>query len=217
LAWEGLPKRNEDLSLLNLEKSKYFVGELARIYPLARFYILGSCLEYGDLIGPVSDITIPEGDSFFARAKIQLHEFVDKLNINYIWYRPFFVYGKGQNINSLIPYLINSCENKTKIELNDFTNSHDFISVTDLTSAILTSSNSNYKGNINLGTGNLTSVMEIVKMITERYDIKFESQETPRSGMYSKSDLLLNEFSWKPRYLGIDGILEYYFGEKEHL
>jgi dTDP-6-deoxy-L-talose 4-dehydrogenase (NAD+) len=217
LAWEGLPKRDEDLSSLNLKKSHYFLGELANIYPLAHFYVFGSCLEYGDITGPVLDDSVPTGDSFFAQAKIKLHQYIDELNINYTWYRPFYVYGQGQNSNSLIPYLINSCENKKEIKLNSYSNSHDFINVYDLVSAVIASSKSNITGNINLGTGRLTSVIEIVKTITEHFGLAFDVKESPQEGLFSNSDLLINSFSWRPEYIGVEGISKYYFNGKNSL
>lgn len=217
LAWEGLPERGEDLSLLNLKKSQYFLGKLACIYPSAHFYVFGSCLEYGELIGPVLDDSVPNGDSFFAQAKIELHQYIDALNIKYIWYRPFYVYGKGQNSNSLIPHLINCCKNQKEIRLNSYSNSHDFINVNDLVSAVIASSKSNFTGNINLGTGTLTSVIEIVKTFTEYFGLEFDVKESPREGLFSNSDLLINAFSWRPKYIGVDGISNYYFNAEDSL
>jgi UDP-glucose 4-epimerase len=210
LAWEGLPDRSSEKSLLNLEMSKNFLSKLAEKGSL-QLNIVGSCLEYGALNGAVSDTEEPKGDDSFANAKIELHDFVKDLSLPYRWFRPFFIFGNGQSQTSLIPSLIANLKRSSSPEIRAINNSHDFISVDDVSKAIfLTSSNDSLLGEINIGTGILTPVGEIVKAFHAKFGVEFSQSFETIPGLFSNSLKLKTLTSWKPQFAGLDGIMKYY-------
>jgi UDP-glucose 4-epimerase len=81
-------------------------------------------------------------------------------------FRPFNIYGPGQDSSFFIPTIINQL-NGDKIELNDSRPKRDFIYIDDVIEAVLKSiiSDSNGLSIYNLGTGVSTSVADIVNMI----------------------------------------------------
>jgi nucleoside-diphosphate-sugar epimerase len=210
LAWEGLPDRSAEMNLLNLEISKNFLAKLVK-NGIQELNIIGSCLEYGDVNKLVSDTELPKGEDSFALAKIELNQYVKNLDVSYRWFRPFFIFGEGQNPNSLIPSLIANLANGLSPEIKAINNSHDFISVNDVAKAIhLASINSSVLGEINVGTGVLTPVGQIVEAFHEKYDLRFNYFFEPNPGLSSNSIKLMNFTNWKPEYVGLKGIIDYY-------
>ena len=81
-------------------------------------------------------------------------------------FRPFNIYGPGQNSAFFIPTIINQINNE-HIELNDSSPKRDFIHIDDVVGAVYNSILSNELSfeTYNIGTGISTSVGDIVKMI----------------------------------------------------
>ena len=81
-------------------------------------------------------------------------------------FRPFNIYGSGQNLAFIIPSIINQINNEY-IQLNDPTPKRDFIHIDDLVSAVYNSILSKQRSfeTYNLGTGISTSIGDIVEMI----------------------------------------------------
>jgi len=210
-AWQGLPLRNKEESDKNLIISKHFISALLEKSGGAQFNMLGSCLEYGDLIGSVSDETQPEGNDPFSSAKIELNDFMRNTGCQFRWFRPFYVYGLEQRKTSLIPHLIESFSSGNPVELKNYSNSHDFINVRDIAKAILLASKSDYFGPINIGTGVLTSVGEIVETFSENFQISAKIEYEISPGLFSESKILREKLTWQPEFSGIQGMLEYYF------
>ena len=208
-AWEGLPDRSYHVSRSNLELSKKFLNCFTS-EGTTEFNLMGSCLEYGDITGPVNDDAKPNGDSDFAKTKIELNEYIKSKKVNYKWYRPFYVYGSGQNSKSLFPTLINSVKTGKVAQFKSLSNSHDFISVEDLTKAIFEAShNKSIWGEINVGTGLIHSVGDIVENFYKLNGILFSEKYVNVPGLYSKSDKLNQILKWKPNTRTLQNILDY--------
>ena len=214
LSWEGLPDRGKHFSQVNLESSTRFLKAVSDAGEV-ELNVIGSCLEYGATTGPVSDSDIPDGNDDFALAKIAIHEFTKSLGVPYRWYRPFYIFGIGQSPKSLIPSIIAALSVGKEIEVKAMNNSHDFISVDDLASAIaISSTNNSIFGEINIGTGEPTCVGEILKVFHGYYGKKFDQTFSRDPGLFAKPDVLINDLHWKPVYVGAQGIIEYF---KENL
>jgi dTDP-6-deoxy-L-talose 4-dehydrogenase (NAD+) len=210
LSWEGLPDRGEHFSQVNLENSIRFLKAVSGNGEV-ELNVIGSCLEYGNTTGPVRDSEIPTGDDAFALAKIAIHEFTKSLGMPYRWYRPFYIFGIGQSPKSLIPSIIAALSMGKEIEVKAINNSHDFISVDDLASAIaISSANDSFFGEINVGTGELTCVGEILKEFHSYYGKTFNQSFSGNPGLIAKPDVLIRDFNWKPLYVGAHGIIEYF-------
>lgn len=210
LSWEGLPDRGEHFSKVNLENSIRFLKAVSGNGEV-ELNVIGSCLEYGTTTGPVRDSEIPTGDDAFALAKIAIHEFTKSLGMPYRWYRPFYIFGIGQSPKSLIPSIISALTMGKEIEVKAINNSHDFISVDDLARAIaISSANDSIFGEINIGTGELTCVGEILKEFHSYYGKTFNQSFSGNPGLFAKPEVLINDLHWKPIYVGAQGIIEYF-------
>ena len=209
LAWEGLPNRSAEMCLKNLQISENFLRSISAS-KVQELNIIGSCLEYGDIVGKVGDSQKPFGNDPFAKAKINLHSFVQELEIQFRWFRPFFIFGEGQNQNSLIPSLINNLALGISPEIRSINNSHDFIAVEDVARAILLSSkNPHLLGDVNIGTGVLTPVGDIARALHAKFNVEFSSSYKSMPGLFSDSLKLKELTSWKPEFKGLDGIMKY--------
>jgi len=210
LAWQGLPDRSTEYCQLNLKISKDFLAGITKMRKV-ELNVLGSCLEYGNTTGVVQDHTSPIGNDDFSKAKIELHSFVRSLGSKYRWYRPFYVYGKGQNPRSLMPTILKGIESRVGVEIRSLNNSHDFIAVEDVANAIYASSSvDEVEGEINIGTGVLTCVGEIVQALHSEYKMSFNQTYSSNPGLYADSIVLRRDISWSPSYSGLAGILDYY-------
>lgn len=109
LAWEGLPNY-EDLTHIerNLPNNYKFIKNLVS-NGLKDITITGTCFEYGMTDGCLHEDMKANPSNCYAIAKDNLRRFIEELkknyNFNYKWIRLFYMYGDGQNKNSLIALL----------------------------------------------------------------------------------------------------------------
>jgi dTDP-6-deoxy-L-talose 4-dehydrogenase (NAD+) len=109
LAWNGLP---------NYHSLHHFESELPRQYLFLRqliaaglpsLVVAGTCLEYGMQSGPLTEDTqtLPANPYAFAKDVLrrQLEFLQQSMPFTLTWTRLFYVYGSGQNANSLWPQL----------------------------------------------------------------------------------------------------------------
>jgi nucleoside-diphosphate-sugar epimerase len=129
---------------------------------------LGSCWEYRNPRGKVRESSVTEPMSAFSAAKISLHWFgrfmANDLGLDFIWLRPFYVYGIGQKSSSLIPYLIRNAREGRVPTVNNLGTKNDFVCVDDVARAISKASTSptGPYAVYNVGSGRLTSVRAVV-------------------------------------------------------
>jgi nucleoside-diphosphate-sugar epimerase len=210
LAWEGLPNRSAYYSQKNYNISLNLIQRITK-YTDIELNIVGSCLEYGDITGIVSEEIRPDGTDDFAKAKISLYRVIQELGVQYRWFRPFFMYGEGQSDQSLIPNLISKLKNNLPIQIKSMSNSHDFICVEDVANAIVKASRTDYSfGDYNLGTGASTSVGEIVELFHQELDVEFNMEYTKNLGLISDSKKIEQQIGWHPEFIGLAGIKNYY-------
>lgn len=121
-------------------------------------------------------------------------------------FRPFNIYGKGQNEEFLIPTIIKQAENG-KIVIRDDRPKRDYIHVEDVAEAIVKALNSiagTSVGKYNLGTGVSYSVKEIVDFVREIYQTKIDylctNEFRPNEVLDTVADIskIRNELGWSP-------------------
>lgn len=138
-------------------------------------------------------------------------------------FRPFNIYGPGQNLSFLIPSLF-SQSTSSSIKLKDSRPKRDFIYVQDVVDAIILSITSFSTGvNIfNLGSGSSVSIGELCLIIK---DLTQSNAIVEFSNEFRKGEVLetvanwskFNEHSgWKPKIALIDG-LGLYFSNLDEL
>ena len=181
LAWEGLPNLSEENNLRNLKISKKFLEILASS-GVKDFQIAGSCLEYGDLTGQISEEVIGENLSDFAATKIKLLEFIADLGVNYKWHRIFYSYGPFQHDNSLLSSAFLSAKNGISLKLSNPNISRDFIYVDDVAKAMSQLIETpGVSGIFNIGSGKGTLVKDLVDALNSKMGLEVQDQVVEKS------------------------------------
>ncbi len=119
LAWSGLPHYSD---LFHIEKNLYsnyfFIKNIIR-GGLKNILVAGTCFEYGMSKGCLSEEMETRPMNAYGLAKDTLRRFVEELSKKYLfvhkWVRIFYVYGKGQSQNAIIPQLERALARKQKI------------------------------------------------------------------------------------------------------
>lgn len=119
LSWQGLPNYKELFHIeRNLMFNYIFIKNMVK-NGLKNLSVIGTCLEYGMKEGCLSEDMITNPIVPYAIAKDTLRKFIEqlqkKMNFYFKWIRLFYVYGKGQNPNSLLPQLDRALDNNENV------------------------------------------------------------------------------------------------------
>jgi len=176
LTWRNLPNYENPLHITeNLLDSIKFIKYILQ-KNVSKIIITGTCYEYGLQNGMLSEDFNSEPTNSYSLAKDSLRKLTQylcaKLEVEFLWLRIFYPYGKGQNPNSLIPSLDRAIKNKDQsFNLSKGNQIRDFIKVEDVAQIILKLTDSP-KGNgiFNIGSGNPISIKEFIKAYVKRKD-----------------------------------------------
>ena len=106
LAWSGLPDYSFSKCRENFNINLQLLNLLTHT-GCKRIFFAGTCWEYGENQGKMSETFQSDYQNLFASFKTAVRLIGERLaktnDINLIWGRIFFVYGPGQRSNSLIP------------------------------------------------------------------------------------------------------------------
>ena len=175
-------------------------------------YIYGS-----DVSMPVSECTSPKPNNPYALSKYMAENlcnfYTTYKNMNINIFRPFNVYGKGQDKRFLIPEIMLQVERNTLIEVNTLKPKRDYIYIDDLVDGLISGMNSfNGLEIYNLGSGMSISVEEVINVIKKEANshVKYTSRNIERENEIndvvadiSKARELL---SWCPKISFDNGI-----------
>jgi nucleoside-diphosphate-sugar epimerase len=119
LAWEGLPNYKSSFHTeINLPRHKALLENLVS-NGLKDITVTGTCLEYGMQEGSLSEDMPALPSNSYAIAKNGLRIFIEQLQQQYSfsfkWIRLFYMYGKGQNENSLLSQLDKALQNGDEV------------------------------------------------------------------------------------------------------
>jgi CDP-glucose 4,6-dehydratase len=119
LSWDGLPNYDELYHFeRNLPDNYNFLKNLIQ-NGLSDLNIIGTCFEYGLQNGCLSEKNDAKPSTSYGIAKDTLRKFLNELKKKYPfkfkWIRPFYVYGRGQNENSLFGQLDKAILKKDKV------------------------------------------------------------------------------------------------------
>ena len=109
LAWQGLPNYNQNFHLeKNLPGHKLFLQNMIG-NGLKQLCVTGTCLEYGMKEGRLTEDMECKPVIPYAQAKNELRIYLESLqglhHFNLTWIRLFYMFGTGQNPNSLLSQL----------------------------------------------------------------------------------------------------------------
>jgi nucleoside-diphosphate-sugar epimerase len=114
LAWEGLPNYKADFHITeNLPRHFAFIKNLVQ-HGQQNITITGTCLEYGLQEGCLTEDmpTMPATAYAIAKDSLrkQLEQLRQQVSFQFKWVRLFYMYGAGQNSNSLFSQLNSALE-----------------------------------------------------------------------------------------------------------
>jgi len=218
LAWGGIPDYGKEMSKKNYLQQIIFFHKLKKITSIKKIIVTGSCFEYGVLKGSAYEAKKIISTNHFSKAKINIYKYLKKnfsKNVKIVWLRLFYVYGKKQRGNALIPYLIKSLKSGKKIHLNEPYAARDFINVKDICKIIFKFLEIKKQGIFNVGTGNAKSPKDIINFIlkhTKSKSIISYDKKKKKTKFYANTNKLKSVFFEKllPLKRGIEELIPDY-------
>lgn len=152
------------------------------------------------LVGTGED-NYPEKLNDYAMAKFKLKDSVRELITlgTVTWLRPFYIISVTESRPRLVRGLVNSKMSEFTIESPQ--SSNDYILVEDVATGIITTIENNLAGEIDIGSGILTSNSEIAEIICKMKDLPLPKtgSQPPKQGVIAKIEILEN-LNWKPTH-----------------
>ena len=175
LAWQGLPNYKDEFHITeNLPLHIHFLKNLID-NGLNDFAVTGTCLEYGMKEGRLSEEMECTPTNAYAIAKNELRKYLGNYAIgkkfSFKWIRLFYIYGKGQNPNSLFSQLENAISKEEKVfNMSGGEQVRDYLPVESVAKYIVEISLQNQiTGIINCCSGRPVKINDLVeKFIDER-------------------------------------------------
>ena len=171
LAWEGLPNyRSSFHEEINLPRHYSFLTNLIK-NGLPDLTVAGTCFEYGMQEGCLKEDMPVLPANPYGKAKDSLRRRLEEFKGNYPfslkWARLFYMYGKGQNPNSLLSQLDRALANEEQVfNMSGGEQIRDFLPVEKVAENIVSIAlQRNIDGVINNCSGNPVTVKQFV----ERY------------------------------------------------
>ncbi len=199
LAWESLPDHGFEMSSKNLLQGIELVRVLSKV-GCKKVVAAGSCWEYGRTSGKMSEEIDPRLTDAFSVAKVALcwlgKEAAKLSGMEFVWARIFYVYGPGQKASSLIPYLINEKLRGALPDVKNPNGGNDFIYVDDVARALrLLIEKKTPHVIYNIGSGHITGVREIVRVVYGKDVIKRKGRA---EGFYADIRKIKKDIGWRP-------------------
>ena len=188
LAWQDLPNYDSSIHVKkNLPCSYRFIDSLID-KGVNQVLIAGTCFEYGLKSGAISSSSTTEPTTQYAIAKDTLRKKLTllsfKKDFNLQWARIFYMFGKGQNSNSIISQLDFAIKNKQKVfHMSGGEQLRDYLPVEKAAEKLSNLYKSGNKGIFNICSGKPISIRNLV----ESYIEKKNSNIIPKYGYYPYS------------------------------
>ncbi|MEO5946931.1 MAG: CmcI family methyltransferase, partial [Chitinophagaceae bacterium] len=191
LAWEGLPNYKSSFhEEINLPRHYAFLRNLIS-HGLSDLTITGTCFEYGMQEGCLTETMETKPANPYGRAKDtlrrKLEDLISEFNFSLKWVRLFYMYGKGQNPNSLLSQLDNALINgDERFNMSGGQQIRDYLPVEVVAANIVKiSTQTKIQGVINNCSGNPVTVQSFV----ENYLKRINKNIILNLGYYPYSDL----------------------------
>lgn len=182
---------------------------------IEKFVQIGSSVEYANQKSPHIEqnrtVRVSELKSKYAKAKLSSTNFLinifEKEKFPSIIFRPYLIYGPGQDINRLIPFVIKNCLEDKSFPCSNGQQYRDFIYIDDAINLIFKSlRNKKVSGEVfNLCSGKPIKVKDIIRYIKKKI-----KKGNPKFGLiplrrdevmkfYGNPQKVKNFFNWKPK------------------
>lgn len=220
LAWDGIPDFSERKCVQNYASQVSFFSQTSNLSKLKKVIGSGTCREYASKQGVCFESDRVQPDDYFSWAKQALSDYFriscKKRQISFVWFRIFYVYGPGQRNESLIPTLIRSINTQILPDLKSPNTANDYIYIDDVVKAIINSvEKQDHCGIFNLGSGKLSTVIEIARLVEQfihkgvDYQVKpFQSigDNQVYAGMFADISLAVSQLDWTPQIDLAEGV-----------
>jgi nucleoside-diphosphate-sugar epimerase len=172
LGWTGLPDHSLAISAKNFQAGLDLFRCLLETQ-CTRILVTGSCAEYGNLKGCLTEDRVPSAQGIFAKFKTSQRLVGESLfaprGISFLWARPFFVYGPGQRAAALIPSVFQSLRAGKSLNVRTPNARHDFIHVEDVARGLVALITTECPpGVYNLGSGQITRVRDLINLMARQ-------------------------------------------------
>lgn len=133
-----------------------------------RAVFAGTCCEYDMSYGFLQeDITPMKPDSLYGTAKLSLYELASswsaQMNLSFAWGRIFFLYGKHERKERIVPYIIDSFLRGEKPALKYPFILRDYTYSSDIAAGMTALLMSDFNGAVNISSGKMISLHEIAE------------------------------------------------------
>jgi dTDP-6-deoxy-L-talose 4-dehydrogenase (NAD+) len=168
LAWAGVNNARSPAHMTEeLSRQYAFLGNLVA-GGLPRLAVAGSCSEYGLLDGALKETRLCNPSTPYGLAKYCLLRQLGFLRTTHsfelLWARPFFMYGEGQNPNSIYPQLLHALANREpEFRMSGGEQLRDYLPVEEVARILRVLALSRHTGVVNVCSGQPVSVRAMVE------------------------------------------------------
>lgn len=170
LAWDVLPgqfwsaRNNLDWLVASLRLYQAFVRAGG-----TRAVFTGTCAEYDWSLDWLDEAATPrKPQSLYGVAKNALFELITAVgepDVCFAWARLFFLYGPGEPLGRLVPNVMISLMKGIEVPCSPGWQERDFLHVDDAARALATVLDGDYRGAINIASGDCRPVRQVVEKI----------------------------------------------------
>ncbi len=174
-----------------------------------RAVFVGSCAEYDWQFQHCHEFkTTCAPHTLYGSAKHALYllaSSLSKLNhLSFAWARLFYLFGAHEYKERLIPSAINHFLKNRVMTVKNKNQQRDFMYVGDVADALVSLLDSSVEGPVNIASGRVTSLGELIEQIANRLDkqsfIQYETQPIHNDILAADITRLQNEVRWQPSY-----------------
>ncbi|MGK0136889.1 MAG: nucleoside-diphosphate-sugar epimerase [Algoriphagus sp.] len=137
----------------------------------------------------------------------------NNFGMNVVIMRPFNIYGLGQNLNFIIPFILDQLINGSEVKVKDLEPKRDYLFIRDFIDSILSVSDEKVKtGTFNIGSGVSYSVQEIIDEAQQILGTNFpisqtgERRENEVMDVVADISCLKQERNWTPKHSLKEGL-----------
>ena len=140
---------------------------------LKSFIQIGSSDEYGNNVSPIDELIRESPISPYAIGKLTSTHYLQQCFrqgvLNTIVFRPFLVFGEGQNKNRYLPYLIDNCIHDRNFAVTKGDQIRDYLYIKDFNLALIKALNNQkaYGEVFNIASGFPISIKEVTESVKE--------------------------------------------------
>jgi len=190
LAWEGIPDYGAEMSERNKDASISFFSFLESI-GIERIIGMGTGWEHVKT-------------NAFTAAKGALRECGESLekkgSLTFVWARIYFAYGPRQRSEALIPSMVRSIKSGIPVQLKTPGAQNDFLYAEDVARALTLLSQSETPGGAyDVGSGVLTPVAEVARLVHEQLGVPFEAQSGAYEAAHVAQTEAMTRLGWTPQ------------------